>query len=241
MIRKTLPFAFPLSGETIAHQRAIILGRLLAADEAFCRIPVQGISQDSLDQMLELYDSMFFGGYLRQLNVIVTLSSRLTSAAGKFLFVRGAFGRIKHAEIRMSSDFLMRLDQGPFELNGLSVATPQEAFLLVFEHELCHALETLMDGRTSHSSRFLTLANGLFGHTATRHKLPTRRAEAAQNGMIVGASVSFPYNRQTLSGIVTYIGKMATVMVPDPGGEYRDRRGRKYCKYRVPLDRLTKQ
>lgn len=236
-----LPFPFPLSGETIARQRAIILSRLLAGDEDFCQIPVRGISQSTLDSMLELYDSMFFGGYLKKLNVFVTLSSRLTSAAGKFLFVRGAFGRIKHAEIRMSSDFLMRLDQGPFELNGLSVATPQEAFLLVFEHELCHALETLIDGRTSHSSRFLSLAHGLFGHTATRHKLPTRRTEAAQSGMIVGASVFFSYKGQTLSGIVTYIGKMATVMVPDPGGEYRDRSGRKYSKYRIPIDRLTRQ
>lgn len=202
---------------------------------------MQSIAQESLDLMLSLYDSLFFGNCLRKLSVRVTLSSRLTSAAGKFLFVRGAFGRIKQAEIRMSSDFLLRLDQGPFELNGLCVATPQEAFLLVFEHELCHALETLLYGQTSHSSRFLSLANGLFGHTATRHKLPTRRAEAAQQGLLVGMTVSFCYGGKTLTGVVTYIGKMATVMVADSRGEYRDRRGRKYAKYRVALERLTKQ
>ncbi|MBQ8618779.1 MAG: hypothetical protein IJ418_14880 [Clostridia bacterium] len=239
MGKKSLPFSFPLSSDAIARQRAFILSRLLAYDEAFCQIPAHGISRDTLNRMLELYDGMFLGGFLRKLNVRVTLSSRLTSAAGKFLFVRGAFGRIKQAEIRMSSDFLLRLDQGPFELNGLSVATPQEAFLLVFEHELCHALETALYGQTGHSARFLSLANGLFGHTATRHKLPTRRIEAAQQGLIAGMTVSFSHNGQSLSGVITYIGKMATVMVPDSKGEYRDKSGRKYAKYRVPLDRLS--
>lgn len=41
-----------------------------------------------------------------------------------------------------------------------------------------------------------------------------------------------------LGGVVTYIGKQATVMVPDARGEYRDRRGQRYTKYRVPLDHL---
>ena len=213
---------------------------MLAADKGFCAIPVQGVSQKTLDLMLESYDDLFFDRRLKRLGIIVSLSSRLTSSAGKFLFARGAFGRIKQAEIRMSSDFLLRLDDGPFELNGLYAATPQEAFLLVFEHELCHAAETLLYGQTGHSSRFLSLANGLFGHTATRHKLPTRRQEAAEQGLLVGANVSFVYDGEELSGVITYIGKMATVMVPDSKGTYRDRRGKRYAKYRVPLERISK-
>ncbi|MBQ7887754.1 MAG: hypothetical protein IJ313_12810 [Clostridia bacterium] len=203
-------------------------------------IPVCGISQESLDLLLRLYDGMFLSHFLKRLSVHVTLSSRLTSSAGKFLFARGPFGQIRQAEIRMSSDFLLRLNQGPFELNGLSVATPQEAFLLVFEHELVHAVETLLYGQTGHSQRFLSLANGLFGHTATRHKLPTRQHEAAQQGLLVGTRVSFSHANQELTGIVTYIGKMATVMVPSSRGEYRDRRGVRYVKYRVPLNRIRK-
>ena len=140
----------------------------------------------------------------------------------------------------MSGDFLTRLDEGPFQLNGLSVATPQEAFLVVFEHELCHALETALYGQTGHSGRFLWLAKGLFGHTATRHSLPTRRQEAARNGLLVGSRVCFSFKGSTVSGVVTYIGKQATVMVPDSRGEYRDRRGQRYAKYRVPLERLKK-
>lgn len=238
MSRKLIPFPFPLDSGAIAQRRAEILGRLLEADAGFCCIPVRGIARQSLDLMLCLYDEMFLCGALKRLNIQVTLSPRLTSSAGKFVFVRGAFGRIKQAEIRMSSDFLMRLNQGPFELNGLSAATPQEAFLLVFEHELCHAVEILLHGSTGHSARFLSLANGLFGHTATRHKLPTRRTEAAQSGLLVGAKVKFSYQDHELTGTITYIGKMATVMVPCAKGEYRDTKGNRYTKYRVPLAKL---
>lgn len=219
----------------------MILSRLLASDGSFCEIPVLGITQQTLDFMLQLYDELFFCGALKQLNIRVTLSKRLISSAGKFVFVRGTFGRIKQAEIRMSSDFLFRLNQGPFELNGLSVATPQEAFLLVFEHELCHAAETLLHGSTGHSTRFLSLANGLFGHSATRHKLPTRQTEAAQIGLHVGAKVRFPYKDRELSGVITYIGKAVTVMVPSLCGEYRDKHGTRYAKYRVPLTEIIVQ
>ena len=203
---------------------------------------MSSIGQQMLDQMLKLYDEFFFEGYLsRKLGMLfVTLSSRLTSSAGKFFCTRGAFKRIRTAEIRMSSDFLLRLNKGPFVLNGLSVSTPQEAFLVVFEHELCHALETAIYGETGHSARFLSLANGLFGHTATRHSLPTRKQEAAETGLITGMRVCFPYQGRELSGIVTYIGKTATVMVEDVRGEYRDKSGQRYTKYRVSLTKIKR-
>lgn len=215
---------------------------LCAQDEGFSCIPVRGIHAETLSAMLRQYDNLFLSSYLRQSlpGLTVTLSSRLTSSAGKFLCTRGVFKQIKTAEIRMSSDFLLRLNQGPFELNGLSVATPQEAFLIVFEHELCHALETALYGQTGHSGRFLALAKGLFGHTATRHRLPTRRQEAAKDGLYVGSRVSFLHQGQQLQGFISYIGKQATVMVPALRGEYRDRRGRRFSKYRVPLEQLTK-
>ena len=237
-----LPFAFPLEATEILRRRSLILTRLCARDEGFCMIPVREISEETLEAMLRLYDEVFLNGYLGHAMrcLCVTLSARLISAAGKFLCTRGAFRQIKHAEIRMSSDFLTRLDEGPFHLNGLSVATPQEAFLVVFEHELCHALETALYGQTGHSSRFLSLANGLFGHTATRHSLPTRRQEAAKDGLLIGSRVRFSFRGDILTGIVTYIGKQATVMVPDVHGEYRDRRGQRYTKYRVPLEHVNR-
>ena len=241
MLKRKKPFTLPLAEGEIIKKRAAILSRLCMLDEGFCVIPVSSISEDTLQEMLSLYDDLFLDGYIRRSYgaLDVTLSSRLISSAGKFICKKGAFGRITQAEIRMSSDFLFRLDQGPFELNGLSAATPQEAFLIVFEHELCHAVEMSLYGKTGHSDRFLALANGLFGHTATRHKLPTRRQDAQSDGLYIGMQAKFMYQGQEYHGIVTYIGKTATVMVPDATGDYRDRRSQRYTKFRVPLSGLN--
>lgn len=224
------------------RRRARILTALCLQDDGFARMPASSLASDTLQTMLRLYDEGFLSGLLASAygDLTVTLSSRLTSSAGKFIYSRSPLKRMRSAEIRMSSDFLFRLDRGPFLLNGLSVATPQEAFLIVFEHELCHALETALYGATGHSSRFLKLANGLFGHTGTRHSLPTRREDAAQSGLTVGSCVCFETQGQTFRGLLTYVGKTATVMVRDPRGPYRDRYGRRYVKYRVAVPLLKK-
>ena len=239
MVQK-YPFSFPLTSREIQIKRASILSMLLRTDAGFCSIPVKEIQVSSLYQMLRSYDDLFFSGFLSKSlgNLSVSLSTRLTSSAGKFIFVKGLWGRISHAEIRMSSDFLTRLTDGPFDLNGLCVSTPQEAFLVVFEHELCHAVEAVLFGKTGHSQRFMAIANGIFGHTKTRHSLPTRRQEAAQNGLTLGRQVCFIHRGHTLCGVISYIGKTATVMVPSSDGDYRDRHGRRYTKYRVPIEQL---
>ena len=239
----SLPFAFPLSQADVMHRRAMILTALCARDGGFADMPASSLAPGTLDAMLRLYDELFLSHLLQRAygELRVTLSSRLTSAAGKFIYAKNAARRMQRAEIRMSSDFLFRLQKGPFLLNGLSVATPQEAFLVVFEHELCHAVETALYGSTGHSKRFLSLANGLFGHTDTRHSLPTRRDDAVKNGLTVGSRVRFSYEGKTHCGLITYIGKTATVMVPDHHGAYRDRFGRRYAKYRVPLPSLTNE
>ena len=240
MTNLTLPFEFPVAPADILRRRAMILAELLAQDEAFCRIPVQSISALTPARMLRLYDNAFFSGALQRSydELKVSLSSRLISAAGKFMYTRSGILRSRRAEIRMSSDFLFRLTDGPFSLNGLSAATPQEAFLLVFEHELCHVAEYALFASTGHSKRFLALANGLFGHTKAHHSLPTRAQEAAQNGFRVGDSVAFLHEGCMCCGVITYIGKTATVMVRSAAGEYKDALGRRYTKYRVPLNML---
>lgn len=235
-------FPFPLAPEEILRRRATILTGLLALDAGFCAIPVRSILPSTLARMLHAYDEQFFCGALLCAfpDLRVTLSSRLTSAAGKFVYIRVPGKGPGQTEIRMSSDFLFRLNEGPFDLNGLRVATPQEAFLVVFEHELCHAAQLTLDGHTGHDARFLSLAHGLFGHTQTRHALPTRRTEAAKAGYRVGSEVCFPFEGRTLRGVLTYVGKTATVMVRAPRGAYRDSAGRRYEKYRVPVSLLQK-
>lgn len=238
----SLPFPFPLEPSEMKRRRAAILTDLLALDDGFSAIPVRSILPSTLERMLRNYDRLFFSDALSRAfpGLRVTLSSRLTSAAGKFVYTRLPGQLPRQTEIRMSSDFLFRLNEGPFDLNGLCVATPQEAFLVVFEHELCHAAQLALDGRTGHDARFRALAKGLFGHTDTRHALPTRRLEAAQAGFCVGTMVCFPFEGKLLHGVLSYVGKTATVMVRAPRGAYRDRAGRRYDKYRVPMQLLKK-
>lgn len=234
------PFSFPDSPDVIWDRRAQILCALCDADEGFCQIPVRSVRGSTLDLLLREYDARFFAGTLRPsyAQLKVALSPRLLSAAGKFLYLPQMPPGKPSGEIRMSSDYLFRLEYGPFSLNGLTVSTPQEAFLVVFEHELCHALEAALYGRTNHGKRFMALVGRLFGHTTATHSLPTRRADAASHGIRVGMSASFSYQNQSLTGTITYIGKTASVMVPSPTGEYCDREGKRYTKYAVPLEQL---
>lgn len=238
-----LPFSFPLDLAHCNRLRKEILKELLQMDPAFASIPVKSISPSTCSAMLTLYDQHFLCGFLKKsyTTLDVTLSSRLVRSAGKFIYAKNPHKRLEHAEIRMSSDFLYRLTDGPFSLNGLSASTPQEAFLIVFEHELCHALEVVLFGATGHSNRFLSLANGLFSHTDTKHSLPTRSHEASDLGVSIGSRVSFLYKGRQLTGIVSYIGKTATVFVPSTLGTYRDRKGIRYAKYRVPLSILKEK
>lgn len=133
-----LPFSFPVTEPEITRRRLLILSTLCASDNGFCTIPVSSVRKQTLNQMLRLYDELFLAGFLEKFygSIDVTLSNRLTSSAGKFIYTRNSTEQMSRVEIRMSGDFLFRLKQGPFALNGLSASTAQEAFLVVFEHEL---------------------------------------------------------------------------------------------------------
>lgn len=238
-------FSFPTqnSPSVIASKRQTILSTLVEMDPGFAKTPVKSIYRATLQKMYDLYDDLFFNGTLRRyyIRMDVTMSSRLLKSAGKFLHYQTGL-RARTAEIRMSSDFLFRLGEGPFELNGLRVATPQLAFMIVFEHELCHAIENAFYGNTGHSDRFMYFAYGVFGHTKSTHDLPTRSSETTEKtGITVGSMVSFPYEGRMITGTVSYLGKTARVMVPSPNGTYyeRDNPNHRYMKYQVPISLLT--
>ena len=57
------------------------------------------------------------------------------------MYVRGGAARLSRAEIRMSGDFLFRLSEGRF-CSTVCPSQRRRGFLVVFEHELCHAAKT---------------------------------------------------------------------------------------------------
>ena len=235
------PFPCPLPAGDIATRRARVRSALLAEFPQLGDVPVAQLPLRALTSMLALYDEAFFAGLfaarLPQLRVVP--SSRMTRCAGKFCVTQEA-GRAPVVEIRMSTDFLFRLQKGPFLVNGISAPDVLDAFLLVFEHELCHAAEWALHGRcTAHQKVFRDLSRGLFLHRTCTHALPTRVQEAEARGLGLGQSVRFEYEGKTLRGVVSRIGKTASVMVPARHGAWHDKRGSRYDKYTVPLSMLN--
>ena len=235
------PFPCPLPADDALARRAAGKSAVLDAFPQLGHIPVSKLPADALPRLLYLYDQAFFQGLFadRLPGLHLAATSRMTRCAGKFCVTQER-GHDPVTEIRMSSDFLFRLREGPFTVNGLSAADPLEAFMLVFEHELCHAAEWALTGSCdAHQAVFRALSRGLFHHRTCTHSLPTRAQEAAVQGVGVGAHVCFPYCEKNLTGIVSRVGKTASVMVPARGGVWHDKRGRQYDKYTVPLSLLT--
>ena len=84
--------------------------------------------------------------------------------------------------------------------------------------------------------RFKELANNLFGHTESFHKLPTYRQIANQKlGLNIGDTISFNLEGMRLMGVLYNINKRATVLVQDKNGALIDKQGVRYSKYYVPL------
>lgn len=236
-----LPIAFPLTPAIIQAKRTEALRRTVAQYPVLGEVPPASLSQEMLAYMLHVYDDLFLEAFLntqQRAEVCISASTRMTRSAGT-CSVTAALRQLPRVEIRMGVDFLFRLTEGPFEVNGLHVETGLEAFFCVLEHELCHALDFLLHGTMDgHSRRFTALAQGLFGHTRNTHALPTRAQDAARRGCGIGHWVRFPYQGHTLCGQVSRVGKTASVMVADPQGAWRGADGGRYAKYTVPLHAL---
>lgn len=235
------PFPFPLSAETICLKRGDIYTKITTLYPQLKDRPIPALPEALCGLLLGYYDDAFFHGMIKRMLPQLTIhpSSRMTRCGGKFVILRSR-DMTTTCQIRMSTDFLLRLTDGPFLVDGLSVSSAIEAFMLVLEHELCHAAEYALYGHVNaHQAVFRSLCQGLFGHTSITHQLPTRAQQAITGNISVGTYVSFMHKNITLRGIVSRITKRATVMVKDPKGIYIDSRRIRYSRYLVPLSKLT--
>lgn len=194
------------------------------------------------------YDKVFLGGYFQRTypgELAFSISSRMTRAAGKTLWRKNAPENQQKIEIRMSVDFVFAHDMlgRKKRVNGIETRDNIDAFLLVLEHEICHALEVAMYGSSSCAAeRFRGMAFSLFGHTEAFHELPTN-GEIVRSvmGIEPGDTVGFSYQGEEKIGKVASIKKRAAVMVQDEEGMYQDRHGRRYTKYYVPIYEMKKK
>ena len=54
----------------------------------------------------------------------------------------------------------------------------------------------------------------------------------------IGQTVKFEYKNKTYVGQISNINKRATIMVEDNKGSYRDKNGKRYTKWYVPLTKI---
>lgn len=206
---------------------------------------ISTISTDDLKLLFQLYDRIFFENWFKEAfkgRIKFSLSRRMTKSAGMTLCPKN-MDKVKPEElvieIRIGVDFFFHYGsvEGSKTVCGIKTSSSLEALQLVFEHELCHVLE-FIHFKVSNCSgkRFKALANSLFGHTESYHKLPTHRQIANQKlGLNIGDTVSFTFEGKRLTGILYNINKRATVMVRNNSGPLVDNRGNRYSKYYVPL------
>jgi hypothetical protein len=231
--------------DEIVNKRAEISKLLIQKSANIKNGTISTISTADLKLMFELYDQIFFGSWFKRNfkgKLKFSLSRRMTKSAGLTLCPKN-IDKIKPeelvVEIRIGVDFFFHygLIEGSETVCGIKTNSSLEALQLVFEHELCHAIEFILFKESNCSgARFKVIANNLFGHTESYHELPTYKQIAKQKfSLNIGDTVSFTFNGKRLQGILYNINKRATVMVRDKDGPLADKQGNRYSKYYVPL------
>ncbi len=236
--------------EVTVQKRAEIARRLMNLSpniqkETFTRLDVS-----DLELLFRLYNEVFFEKRFESVfsgELKFSLSSRLTRSAGKTLCPKN-IARLRPEtvmiEVRIGLEFFLRYHELPGDktVSGIVTHHALEALQVVFEHELCHVLEFIYFHRSNcRGSRFKMMAYRIFGHTDSYHHLPTPNAIAREKyGLKPGDRVSFVFAERILTGIIYAINKRATVMVEDKKGPFIDRRGQRYQKYYVPVEKLKR-
>lgn len=211
---------------------------------------IDKICEDDLRLMFELYDPLFLNDWFKNNfkgQMKFSLSRRMTKSAGMTLYPKKLTKLKPEAtitEIRIGVEFLFHFNllEGSRRVCGIEVSNSLQALQLVFEHELCHAIELIKYGGTScRGDRFKMMALELFGHTMSHHELPTNREIASSKlGLNIGDTVAFDYYGNLLQGLLYKINKRAIVMVRDDNGSFADKEGKRYSKYYIPLEFLKK-
>ena len=234
-----------LHKKTIDNKRAEISKLLKLKSANITKGIISAMSIADLNLLFNLYDQVFFENWFKESfkgRIKFSLSKRMTKSAGITLCPKN-IDKVKPEElvieIRIGVDFFFHYDlvKGSKMVCGVKTNNSLEALQLVFEHELCHVLEFIHFKESNcGKDRFKTIANNMFGHTESYHKLPTYMQIANQSlGLNIGDVVSFTFEGERLSGIIYNINKRATVMVKNNNGSLVDGKGNRFIKYYVPL------
>ena len=249
----------------VADSKNDLIRQTLLKRSSWIKSPwFDAIGVDDLVLLFALYDQTFFANrltdQLRQADsppVEFRLSNRMTRAAGKTIFQRERrrvgirVVEVARYQIAISSLLLFQtFRDGPdpgqrppraIEVAGVVCVDRLAALLRIFEHELLHLAEFLVDGRSNcQAEPFRRLSRAIFGHSTSVHSLMTPVESAAEVYAIrLGDRVAFDQGGLERVGLVRRITRRASVLVPDGAGRlYSD--GVRYTTYLVPLNQLRK-
>ncbi|MFT5871668.1 MAG: hypothetical protein ACI8WT_000588 [Clostridium sp.] len=235
--------------EQIVKKRNTIRNKFIIKSKNVKTGNIQCMSNEDLKILFDLYDEEFFQDYFSRSfkgSLIFSLSTRMTSAAGKTIYSRKI--KLLHEEeesyeIRMGIKFFFQYYKVERDkiVSGINTIDSLEAFQIVFEHELCHLIELHLYKQSSCKKlRFKTMVNNMFAHTEVYHQLPSQKEISSEKyGIVTGQKVSFVKEGKKYNGFIYKINKNATVMVKDKSGTYRDGDGNRYSKWYVPFGQLV--
>lgn len=236
--------------KTIAEKRILLKSFLFKKSENIKSENFNKISEKDLHILFELYDEIFLKDWFKQKfkgKIKFKLSKQLTRAAGNTRTKKN-IAQIPNEdiefEVKISLNHLSNFDkiERSKYVGGIETSNVLESLMLVFEHELCHVIEFLVLKKSSCSKKpYKDLIFNLFGQTETTHKLVSvNEVNAHEFGLKLGDEVRFKYNGKIINGFIQRINKRATVMSPDMHGNYMDKLGKRYKKFYVSLESLTK-
>jgi hypothetical protein len=203
---------------------------------------------DDLEFMFTAIDEFFLDGWCQHaINsgghlLDFRLGKRMTRCGGKTTTrIQPQSRNRKQIEIAISPRLLHESfeTQNEAYVTGVACKSPLDAFARIMEHEMLHLMEMVLWNDSSCSKkRFKGIANGMFGHRESTHRLLTPSQIAQKRHQItIGSEVIFKFREQTFTGIVNRIDRRATVLVPNPKGlRYTD--GKRYNKFYVPVTAL---
>jgi hypothetical protein len=210
------------------------------------------ICSSDLGLLFQITDEYFFEGEAGRLceqladrPLAFRLSTRMTSAGGMTTMQTLNHRRNPTPEFEIAiatTPLFTTFSHEPTAVvSGVVCQDRLEALQRIMEHEMVHLIEMMLwrDSNCS-ANPFKSIVKRFFGHSQSNHQLLTPRDLARKRlGISPGDLVTFTAEGQKLKGHVNRITKRATILVPTPQGTLYDD-GRKYQKFYVPLNLLTR-
>lgn len=171
--------------EQISEKRAAIKKAVLNnTSEHLTRIDCNMVRS-----LIRQYDRLFFGDLFKEnnINFEIKASNQMTSVGGKIGYRRqlrylsSPEERLEYLNKRNPS-FALTLSGAVIcsnfskpgsteKVNGLTATSRFEALSFIVEHELIHAIDSILHGHSGHGANFQRLAKSFFGHTDYHHEI----------------------------------------------------------------------